>query len=416
MTHRTALIIAGSGFAGFLACNIGGIRVAFDAPNDLGGQVLERLQANHGEVKSALTRAGERIGAAETTLGEVKDRLDVFDRRILDAEQKSSRRGGGSPEAEKSPGAMLIESDGYKSLAGTSSQRGRISVEVKTVSTITSAAGSGGALIAPDYRRDAVMLPRRRMTVRNLLAPGQTAGSSVQYPRQTVRNLNAANVPELQMKPQSEIDFELVTVPVHTTAHFVVTSRQILDDAPQLMSLVDSELRYGLDLAEESGFLYGSGVGDEFFGIVPQASPYVAPFSVSMETPIDRLALALTQSELALLPASGIVLNPADWRRILLTKNTQGNYIMGDPLGQTESSIWGIPVIPTLAMLPNHFLVGAFFDGAQIFDRMLAEILVSTEDGSNFRTNQVTVRGERRAAMTVRRPQAFVYGQLVTNS
>jgi hypothetical protein len=43
--------------------------------------------------------------------------------------------------------------------------------------------------------------------------------------------------PESAQKAQSKGAFELVSPPVQTAAHFVVASRQILDDAPQLMSL-----------------------------------------------------------------------------------------------------------------------------------------------------------------------------------
>ena len=126
MTHRTTTIIAGSGFAGFLACRIGGIRVAFDTPENLGSQVLERLTANHGEVKSALTRAGERIGATETALGEVNTRLEEFDARIVDAEQKSARRGGGggSPLEVKSWGQRFVESEEYKASTGSRDRQG----------------------------------------------------------------------------------------------------------------------------------------------------------------------------------------------------------------------------------------------------------------------------------------------------
>lgn len=373
-----------------------------------------RKNYGQGDDTDPVAREIKRImGEAKTAIVGMKEKTTEQDSRLTDIEQKLARRSGpGGPVAEPSPGEALVGSDEFKALAKSASQRGKAVVQVKAVTTVTSAAGSGGALIAPDFRPAAVMQPQRRMTIRSLIAPGTTEGSSVQYPRQTVRNLNAANVAETLLKPQSEIDFELVTAPVQTTAHWMLASRQVLDDAPQLQSLVDSEMRYGLDLTEEAGFLYGDGTGVNFLGITGQAQAYSAPPGTPTTglTRIDILALALLQSELALLPATGIVLHPTDWRTILLTKDGMGRYIMGDPLGQNEASIWGIPVVPTLAMQSGKFLVGAFRDGAQVFDRQEAEVLVSSEDSDNFRKNLVTVRAERRAAMTVRRPQAFVYG------
>ncbi len=379
-----------------------------------------RKNFGHGDDADPVAREIKRImGETKTAVAGMKDTTTEHDARLTDIEQKLARRSGpGGPVAEPSPGEALVGSDEFKALAKSASQRGKAVVQVKAVTTITSAAGSGGALIAPDYRAGAVMQPQRRMTIRDLIAPGSTTGSSVQYPRQTVRTLNAANVAETLLKPQSEIDFELVTAPVQTTAHWMLASRQVLDDAPQLQSLVDSEMRYGLDLTEEAGFLYGDGTGVNFLGITGQAQAYSAPPGTPTTglTRIDVLALALLQSELALLPATGIVLHPTDWRNILLTKDGMGRYIMGDPLGQNEASIWGIPVVPTLAMQSGKFLVGAFWDGAQVFDRQEAEVLVSSEDSDNFRKNLVTIRAERRAAMTVRRPQAFVYGTFPASS
>jgi HK97 family phage major capsid protein len=106
------------------------------------------------------------------------------------------------------------------------------------------------------------------------------------------------------------------------------------------------------------------------------------------------------------------VLHPIDWRQILLTKDGQGRYIVGDPIGQGPQTLWNLPVVVTLAIGQGTFLCGAFARGAQVFDRLEAEVLVSTEDGTNFQNNLVTIRGEERLPMTVRRPTAFVTGSL----
>jgi HK97 family phage major capsid protein len=69
-------------------------------------------------------------------------------------------------------------------------------------------------------------------------------------------------------------------------------------------------------------------------------------------------------------------------------------------------------VVPTPAIPVNNFLVGAFDSAAQIFDRMDVEILLSSEHGSNFTNNEVTVRCEERLALAVKRPAALITGTL----
>jgi HK97 family phage major capsid protein len=63
-------------------------------------------------------------------------------------------------------------------------------------------------------------------------------------------------------------------------------------------------------------------------------------------------------------------------------------------------------------MPAGEFLVGAFQDGATIFDRLDVEVLLSTEDGDNFVKNMATVRIESRLALMVSRPDAFITGDL----
>jgi HK97 family phage major capsid protein len=57
-------------------------------------------------------------------------------------------------------------------------------------------------------------------------------------------------------------------------------------------------------------------------------------------------------------------------------------------------------------------LVGAFKYGAQIYDRMLTEILASDQNNDNWEKNKITIRAERRLALVVRAPGAFITGTL----
>jgi HK97 family phage major capsid protein len=127
-----------------------------------------------------------------------------------------------------------------------------------------------------------------------------------------VRDLNAGVVSEGVRKPQSAITFDIETAPVRTIAHWTKTSRQILDDAPQLQSTVDSELRYGLSLAEEQEILFGDGTGQHILGVVAQATAYDTGRNVLNDTRFDTLAHGIAQSEVALLPATGIIMNIND--------------------------------------------------------------------------------------------------------
>jgi HK97 family phage major capsid protein len=250
------------------------------------------------------------------------------------------------------------------------------------------------------------------MTVRDLLSPGRMDGSTLEYVKETGFTNNAAPVAENAVKPESSMKFDLVTTSAKVIAHWVKASRQILDDASQLQSIVDQRLRYGLAYVEEQQLLNGDGTGQNLLGIVPQASAYTAPITVSGATIIDQIRLALLQAELAEYPSTGIVMNPKDWTRVELLKDSQGRYIIGNPQGNAAASLWGIPVVTTPAMQEDKFLAGAFRLGAQLFDRWEARVEVSTENQDDFIRNMVTILAEERLALAVYRPEAFVFGNL----
>jgi HK97 family phage major capsid protein len=105
-----------------------------------------------------------------------------------------------------------------------------------------------------------------------------------------------------------------------------------------------------------------------------------------------------------------VVINPADWERMELTKASDGQYIMANPMDLAGPRIWGKRVVATNSIASGTFLVGAMSMGAQIWDRMDAAVQISYEDGDNFKKNMATLLAEERLALTVYRPSAFVKG------
>jgi hypothetical protein len=219
--------------------------------------------------------------------------------------------------------------------------------------------------------------------VRDLLTPGRTSSTSVQYVKETGFTNAAATVSETTgaLKPQSDIKFDIATSSVTTIAHWVLATRQILDDAPMLQSYIDGRLRYGLALVEENQLLNGGGTGTDLNGIYTQATAFTAPITI-----------------------------PAPVASIELLKETTGAYLIGNPQGALAPTLWSLPIVATQAISQGNFLTGAFRLGAQIFDRWDARVEVSTEDDQNFRKNLVTILAEERLALAVYRPEAFVKG------
>lgn len=312
------------------------------------------------------------------------------------------------PDADGSPasfGAQFVKSDKFSQFKANGYQG---SVRVPFEAKATTAAQAGTAWSDRDNR--IIPLPRRRLTVRDLLNVIPTTAGSVDFARQLTRTNNAAPVAEGATKPTSVYAWEQDTATVRTIAHLAKITRQAMDDAVQLEGEIESEMRYGLAYAEEVQLLTGDGTGQNLDGLITNATAFSAPVNpAGTETMIDNLRLALLQAELALYNPDGIILNPGDWALIELTKDSAGGYIFANPQETATPRLWAKPVVSTPAMTVDKFLVGAF-QLQTLYDRMAPEVLIASENSDDFEKNLYTMRCEERIALAVRVPAALIYG------
>ncbi len=371
---------------------------------------MKRLGDSSKETKAAADKALVELEA-------VRQEWTKAQARIAELEQKGARRPGEGVTERKSIGRHFTESEAVKGMKQEAGKRYAVEIETKDITSGPTTAGTGvspsTSLVVADRQPGVIALPMRPLRMRDLVPVGNTTSSSIEYVVQTSRTMNAAFVAETLLKPQSDFATDLKSVPVRTVAHWFRASLQIMDDAPMLRSMIDAEAEYGLDFVEDVQILYGNGSGVNLFGIIPQAQAFAPAASMPANaTKIDRIRYALLQATLSLYPADGIVLNDTDWADIETTKDTQGRYIIGNPQGSISPTLWGKPVVTSLTMTPGTFLTGAFRLGCQLFERQAINIVLSTEDQDNFVKNMCTIRAERREALVVQRPTAFVTGPL----
>lgn len=369
-----------------------------------------------GEAKKAGTLSAETKAAVDemalkfNTLTEAEKQLKA---QLGELEQEFARIPTQASAAQRETlGGTVIKSEALAEFAKSIQGNRRVSVPVNAALLST---GVAEGVVEPQRLPGIDVMPKQRLFIRDLIAPGRTTSPAIFWVQQTGFTNAARVVAENTTKPYSDIAFDTKITPVTTIAHMFKASKQILDDFAQLQSTIDAEMRYGLKYAEESEILFGDGTGVHLHGIVPQASVYDPAFEPDAMTQIDQLRLAMLQSQLARLPASGHVLHFTDWAKIELTKDTLGRYIIGNPLSLAGPTLWGLPVVATeLAAFLGKFLTGAFQTGAQIFDREDANVVISTENADDFEKNMISIRCEERLALAVKRPEAFIYGTFAT--
>lgn len=333
-----------------------------------------------------------------------------------------------SPRQASTIGELFIGSDEFKSLAGGRNGANMPSPFVLQKSDITgysvkdvySALPSGNPGAFGRIDRDPIVIPpMRTRRVRDLFPSRTTTAAVVEYFQMTGFTNAASSVAERSggafgLKPQSGFTFTGQQAPVRTLAHWEAAHRNVLADEPQLRSIIDNELMYGLRLQEDSQILNGDGLGENLTGILQTSGIQTYAWSNGETAPVadtkaDAIRRAATLSFLAYYEPTGVVLHPNDWEDIELTKDNNGQYLIAVSVALGgEPKIWRMPVVETPAIDEGTALIGAFGTGAQLYDREQASIRISEQHADFFVRNAIVILAEQRLALAVKRPEAFV--------
>ena len=347
-----------------------------------------------------------KFGATEVEIRSLDGRIERAE-KLADVERSAPAtliNGGGSDVAPRTIGEQLVSSPELRSYAQGG---GRGMLRVATQAETRSITG----MTVTDRRPDIVGLPQRRTVVRDLLPVVRTTASSVEYVRQSSLTDSAAPVAEAAVKPESDMALTVATAPTRVIAHVLTVSRQALDDVDALRSFLDVQMRNGLRRAEEAQLLSGNGTAPNLQGMRGVATAYETARTQVGDSRVDLVHHAIAQLADVGLAATGVVLNLADFSRMVEIKDENGAYIGPGPFAAAAAErLWGVPVAATPIMPAGSFLVGAFDVAATLYDRMAPEVLISSEHSDYFAKNLLLVRCEERVALAVTSPLALVTG------
>jgi HK97 family phage major capsid protein len=122
----------------------------------------------------------------------------------------------------------------------------------------------------------------------------------------------------------------------------------------------------------------------------------------------DVLVAALTQLGLLNKYATGILVNPADYAKLLLTKDLNGNYLYGTP-NSAVPTVQGIPVHLHTAVTSDKFYVGDF-SKVRIPVRAGLSVRFYDQNEDDAIKNLVTVVIEERVSIAADRADSIIYG------
>lgn len=296
-----------------------------------------------------------------------------------------------------------------KAMASSSGHIGQIDLGQVASREATKAdiAGTTGLRTAPSMgiKQDVY----RPLRVLDLIPIGTMDNDALPY-TQEGGTFGAAPVAEGVRKPEGGMTLTDAKADAETIAVFQKLRKQALADISALQSIVDQRLRYAVRLALEGQVIAGDGTSPNLSGIRDQSGigkVAWADITDADATLADRILAGIVQVMLGQGVADGVAINPVEWQQILSAKDSTGAYLQGGPFSPIASTVWGVPMLPTVAMEAGFSLVGDYAMGAQVFVREGINVLLSDADGTDFTENKVTMLGEGRFALAVWRPVAF---------
>jgi HK97 family phage major capsid protein len=325
-----------------------------------------------------------------------------------------------TPSKTDSVGKLFVDSPEFKALMGQA-PNGKFGEKQRVASSpvgykalVTGASDtSAGAFVQNDWLGLQVDVPRRQLTMRDLVTTLTTNSDTVEYARITGFTNNAAPVAEATAatgtsgtKPESGFTTDRVTAVVKTIANWMPVTKRALSDAGQVRLLIDAFLMANLEEALDTQMIAGDGTGENFVGLANTSGLQTQAWDTNI---FRTLRKAKTKVKLiGRRTPTAYLLNPLDMETADLEQDLEGRYYLGGPTGGSDNApLWRLPVIESEATPQGVGYVGDW-RWAVLWDREESSVTATDSHENYFVRNLVAILAEMRAAFGILQPSAFV--------
>ncbi len=380
--------------------------------DQLGNIIDEKIEKANAQVQQ---RTDGKID--ETLKGEINNLTEKFNERMdaMEVANKKSFDSLSSQKESKSFKSALIKSinEGAIDSIKNGTSRGA-SFEIKADMTV--GADFTGEVIpaqrVPGYYFD----PNRPQNIRQLIPSGTTSSDVIRFVSESGYSNGAAATAEGATFGQTDFDMTATSVNVEKIGTYLRISEEMLADTPQLTSYISNRVPAKLMEVEDDQLLGGNGVSPNLKGLYNSGTAFDESASsafyqaVTAPNEFDVLVAAINQLALSNYRPNYILLNPTDFHKILLTKDTTNNYIKDQVYQGLAPNFMGVPVVQNVEVNAGTFLVGDFANSCQMWVRDNLSVEFFREDGTNVRDGFVTVRAVERVALATYLPKGIIDG------
>lgn len=388
------------------------VKLVQDISAQIEGIKAENLKINEA-MKIAIESHGADAKAAVKAAEDSAAKVAAFSENLLDIEQKLTAKVHDGKASVNTLGQTVIASEKYKLFA--SGTIGKARIEANTITGQSGSPAANNDIIVPSQRVGGIIpLGMRALNVFDVLPQGSTTSNIIEVTREATNTNAAEETDEGDLKPQSSITYNLLSVPIATIATFLKVTKQVLDDAPQLQAHIDMRLMHNVQVRYQNQIVAGAGTSGRIGGILKSGNYTAFTPTVTADSQLDNINRMIQAVRAAEFEPTGIMLNTADWHAIerLKVGTSDDRYIIGNPAGAMVPMLWGKPVVISNSVTSGTGIVGDFSRSYMIWNRQAPVVELFEQDESNVQYNLITVRAELRGALAAYVPTATYAGSL----
>lgn len=391
-------------------------------------EAYEALQAKRREIKTLMEEAGPELDATKVTSvklpagadlrdhlralnDEVDERKDAFERayelwRAGREADEADRDLAGTP---KDFGALVVASEAIRGYHGGG--RGPVATIPVTLRDVLREATlfqtTGGW--SPESTRIGRIAeyPLAPVSVVDVIPQFATTQAAIKYMEEQSPTQAAAEVAEAAAYPEATLSLTEKTVPVQKVAVFLPTTDEQLEDVDGAREYIDSRLRTFLRLRMDRQVLQGNGTAPNLLGTENVTG--INSQAQGTDTLLDAIYKAMVSvRSVGFAEPSIVLIKPADWQTIRLSKTADGIYLYGAPADAGPERVFGVPVLQTTQLSAGaKAVLGDYARHAGLFSRRGIDVQVSNSHGTFFVEGKLAIRADVRVAMVHFRPSAF---------
>lgn len=292
--------------------------------------------------------------------------------------------------------------------------------EFKTVGDMSLASNVGTGVVLEGREAGVTVDAKRSPWLLDILPIRSTTSNLITWVENQSTEGAPTSVSESGVFPQTDYDFIRRTLTIEKVATYGKVTREMVEDADQLVSYIEGELLYDLKLVVDGLLLTGDGSTPNISGLTTLATAFAVPGSYAFEsgvsaTEIDVLRAAIAQIDIAHYSANAILMNPTDIMKMDLAKDKNYNYVTAPFATNGNRVVSGIPVYSNTGITAGYFLV-LDTNKTPVYFKRGFELKLWEQNSTDPQYDLMTITASCRMALRFKNAErkAAVYGNFAT--